>query len=231
MEEKTFPKAVGSKFFPDGQVRPFPGNSIICHLTGAAALTGVLDRLHERLRLSNAARCYTLLPPSSWHMTVFDCVCDQRRETAPASRWPVNLARDIPLAEINERFEALLRAERFGPKLTFAMRIKEPRPLGGGICIDLEPAGAEEDRAIRALRTRIAGTLGFELPNPDTYTFHISLAYIIEFPSDTEKSELISILSKETETIRSSVGHFIAGPPEFCHFNDMFAFSRRLYLQ
>jgi len=28
-----------------------------------------------------------------------------------------------------------------------------------------------------------------------------------------------------------SLDPFRVGPPEFCHFNDMFAFSRRLYLR
>ena len=160
-------------------------------------------------------------------MTVFNGVCDQERD---AALWPEDLPRDLPLAEIDRIFEARLRAERFGPELSFAMRVKRSRPPKSGITIDLEPAGAKEEQAIRALRARLSGTLGFGCPAPDTYIFHITLAYFTRHPTGGEKAEVEGILTGEVEEMTKSLAPFAAGPPEFCLFNDMFAFSRRFYL-
>ena len=160
-------------------------------------------------------------------MTIFNGVCDQERD---AALWPEDLPRDLPLTEIDRRFEARLKAERFGPDSTFAMRVKHSRPMKSVIAIDLEPADAKEEQAIRALRVRLSETLGFGCPAPDTYTFHISLAYFTRHPTSNEKAELEGILSSEVEEMTKSLSPFVAGPPEFCLFNDMFAFSRRLYL-
>jgi hypothetical protein len=227
MDSTTFPRAVGRKFHPGGQIRTFPGNSIVCHVATVASLIERLDRLYERLCLARAAASYTLLPPSSWHMTVFNGVCDQERD---AGLWPADLARNLPQAEIDREFEARLKAERFGPELTFAMRVKCFRPPRSGISIDLEPANAKEEQAIRALRVRLSETLCFSCPAPDTYTFHITLAYFTKHPSHAEKAELENILTGAVEEMTKSLAPFDVGPPEFCQFNDMFAFSRRFYL-
>ena len=227
MDSTTFPRAVGRKFHPGGQVRTFPGNSIVCHVTRVASLIERLDRLYEQLCLARAAASYTLLPPSSWHMTVFNGVCDQERD---AALWPEDLPRDLPMAEIDRRFEARLKAERFGPVLTFGMRVKCFRPPRSGISIDLEPANAKEEQAIRALRVRLSETLGLGCPAPDTYTFHITLAYFTKHPTGSEKAELENILTGAVEEMTKSLAPFDVGPPEFCQFNDMFAFSRRFYL-
>ena len=85
MHSATFPKGVGSKFFPDGQVRAYPGNTVLCHVAGIPPLIERLDKLYGRLLDAEVAQIYTLLPPSSWHMTVFDGVCDGNRN---GERWP-----------------------------------------------------------------------------------------------------------------------------------------------
>ena len=100
-------------------------------------------------------------------MTVFDGVCDGKRNS---ERWPGDLARDAPLPEINHTFEARLKVGRFGPGLSFAMRVRRLRPLMSVIAIELEPADEGEERAIRALRQRLAATLSFDRSAPDSYT-------------------------------------------------------------
>ena len=228
MHSATFPKGVGSKFFPDGQVRAYPGNTVLCHVAGIPPLIERLDKLYGRLLDAEVAQIYTLLPPSSWHMTVFDGVCDGNRN---GERWPGDLDREAPLLEINQTFEARLKAGRFGPGLSFAMRVRRLRPLMNVIAIELEPADEGEERAVRALRERLAATLSFDRSAPDTYTFHITLAYFLRFPDASEKARLESLMTDEIQDMAKSLDPFRVGPPEFCHFNDMFAFSRRLYLR
>ena len=228
MHSATFPKGVGSKFFPDGQVRAYPGNTVLCHVAGIPPLNERLDKLYGRLLDAEVAQIYTLLPPSSWHMTVFDGVCDGNRN---GERWPGDLDREAPLLEINQTFEARLKAGRFGPGLSFAMRVRRLRPLMNVIAIELEPADEGEERAVRALRQRLAATLSFDRSAPDTYPFHITLAYFLRFPDASEKARLESLMTDEIQDMAKSLDPFRVGPPEFCHFNDMFAFSRRLYLR
>ena len=38
-------------------------------------------------------------------------------------------------------------------------------------------------------------------------------------------------MTEEIQDMAKSLDPFRVGSPEFCHFNDMFAFSRRLYLR
>ena len=65
MHSATFPKGIGSKFSPDGQVRAYPGNTVLCHVAGITPLIERLDKLYGRLLDAEVARIYTLLPPSS----------------------------------------------------------------------------------------------------------------------------------------------------------------------
>ena len=80
------------------------------------------------------------------------------------------------------------------------------------------------------MRVRLSETLGLGCPAPDTYTFHITLAYFTKHPTGSEKAELENILTRAVEEMTKSLAPFDVGPPEFCQFNDMFAFSRRSYL-
>ena len=111
------------------------------------------------------------------------------------------------------------------------MRPKRFWPLNTVISLELEPAGSEEEMAIRALRARLAQALGFSHPDPDAYTFHITLAYFFKRPGDAGLVQLEGILAEELQGMAGAVPSFVIGPPEFCHFNDMFAFSRRFFLQ
>ena len=52
--------------------------------------------LHEKLLQSNLSSVITLLPPSSWYITVFEGVCDEVRKPG---FWPSDLAVDAPLED------------------------------------------------------------------------------------------------------------------------------------
>ena len=62
MDSATFPKGLGSKFFPDGRVRAYPGNTVLCHVAGITPLIERLDKLYGRLVDAEMAQIYTLLP-------------------------------------------------------------------------------------------------------------------------------------------------------------------------
>jgi len=66
-----FPIGVPSKFDPEGNVQPFSGNTIIANLSPESELYASLLGLHAKLAASPLASTFALLPPESWHMTIF----------------------------------------------------------------------------------------------------------------------------------------------------------------
>ena len=72
------------------------------------------------------------------------------------------------------------------------------------IAIKLEPADEGEERAVCALRQRLAATLSFDRSAPDTYTFHITLAYFLRFPDASEKARLESLMTDEIQDMAKS---------------------------
>ncbi|WP_313607876.1 DUF1868 domain-containing protein [Rhizobium sp.] len=219
------PSGVPSKFTVDGAVRPFPGNTIICHLSQDSELHTQLTQLALDLDKSNDEALYTLLPPSSWHMTVFEGVCDQVRSPG---FWPADLPTDAPLAECNAAFSRKLSAFDMNTTLPFRMRISGYMPRVDGIGLHLEPSDAAEDDRIRNLRDRLSKELQIRHPSHETYRFHLSIAYFIRFPADDERSALDTMLFKRLQHMPTE---FELAAPEFCFFDDMFEFRRQFFLK
>lgn len=221
------PLDIGRKFHADGAVRHFPGNTIVCHVASQTALIAGLDGLYDRLRQADAAHSFTLLPPSSWHMTLYVGICDQDRRVA---RWPKDLALDAPMKDANLYVEERLRHATFHGPARFHMKVKHFWPLKDGIVLGVEPADATENRAIRALRDDISESVGMRLEGHETYEFHITMAYFVGQPTDTEFTALSALLAEELQNLLETVPVFEVGPPEYCLFNDMFCFQRQFYI-
>ena len=217
-------KWVGKKFETNGCVRPFPGNTILCHLSPDNALRRSLLIIHEKLQNSEFAMSYTLLPPSSWHMTVFDGVCDQIRK--PHS-WPEDLSPHAPLASCNALFEQKLA--RFdpctGPPIRMAVMGLELTE--DGIRLHLTPIGAPEEQRLRRLRDRLSELLQLRHPGHNTYVFHLTIAYrIVHLSRDREEALSALLQGFYNDILRV----FEFDMPEFCLFDNMFAFRHQFYL-
>jgi len=219
------PSGVPSKFTVDGAVRPFPGNTIICHLSQGSELHTLLARLALDLDRSNKGALYTLLPPSSWHMTVFEGVCDQVRTRG---FWPADLPTDASLAECNAAFSQKLSAFDMNITPPFRMRISGYTPRVDGIGLHLETSDPAEEARIRKLRDRLSKELQIRHPSHETYGFHLSIAYFIRFPTDDERSALDTMLFNHLQDMPTE---FELAAPEFCFFDDMFEFRRQFFLK
>ncbi len=75
-----YPRWIGHKFEPDGSVRSFPGHGIMCHLPSHDAMYHALQQFRDDLQQQDFASSLVLLPPSVWHMTVYEGVSDQIRK-------------------------------------------------------------------------------------------------------------------------------------------------------
>lgn len=214
------------KFNPDGTVAHWPGNTIICHIDKRSVPYLALLDTHVALMRSGVTQRLAILPPASYHMTVFEGIAYPQRH----QYYPAGLAPDAGMDACNTYMLDKLRD--FDLDCALPLRVR-PLPLDrqtNRSAIWLEPADSAENRKLRGLRDRLATQLQLKAPNHDTYRFHISLNYITSPMSDAERAQL--------DRVRTAMlGDFIAraptielGRPELTFFDDMFEFRPQLFL-
>lgn len=221
----TYPVGVPSKFSPDGDVQHFPGNTVLARLNPSSELYASMLKLSARLSESHLSSLLAILPPSSWHMTVFEGVCDQVRKPG---FWPSDISIAEPLEGCTQHLTEKLAK--------FGLRCKPPyrftivgfnSPETGGISVHLEPHGADEEARLRGLRDRLSNTLQIRHPQHDSYQFHIGLAYLLRHLTEQQKTELTEMLMDHFRGMPQEVE---LGGPEFCTFENMCKFDQHLWL-
>ncbi|KAJ9160928.1 DUF1868-domain-containing protein [Coniochaeta hoffmannii] len=220
-----YPAGIPGKFDKDGNVQRFPGNTIVCHLSQSSDLYASLLGLYQKLRASPHAHLYTLLPPPSWHMTLFEGVADQVRQPA---YWPSDLPLDTPLAECTDHFAKKLALFDLQCDPPYRMCVRGLDPLKIGIGIHLEPRDAEEESRLRGLRDRISEALNLRHPGHESYGLHFSLAYLLRHLTEEQDADISKLV---LDHLQDAPTDFELGAPEFCTFEDMFAFKRLFYLK
>lgn len=227
------PRDVGRKFFANGQVRPFAGNTIISHLPqqdgGYQAFNAVLD-VYRDMPLHGFSRKLSFLPTSSYHMTVFGGPTDQGRDKA---FWPADVPLDAPIGRCNEILAERLAGFRMGVDLPFRMKIDDRNPPGAAspITLHLAPADEHEAAKLRRVRDGLAERLRLRAADHDRYQFHVTIAYQIEAFTPSEQEAYASAMAGWRAALARRAPIIEIGAPEYCVFEDMFAFQRRFTLR
>ena len=145
--------------------------------------------------------------------------------------WPGDLRGDAALEECTELFERKLKGFELGDDGAppYKLRVAGFSRLEVGIGVAVECVGEEEKKRVRALRDRLVGVLGIRHPVHEVYGFHVSLAYLLRHLSPEQERELRVVLDGFLEEGGRGM-EFELGRPEFCTFEDMFAFERVFYL-
>lgn len=225
VEHPEYPAGVPFKFTPDGKVQPFPGNTIVAHVLPASPLYTSLLALYSGLEESDLSQLYTLLPPSSWHMTLFEGVCDQVRKPG---FWPKDLPLSTPLADVTNHFRKSLEEFKFDVDAPpYELNITGYEPLHVGIGLHVEPATPEEKLRFKGARNRLSQALGMRFPQHDEYSLHISVAYLLRHLSPEQEEGVRSLLQRYFKGLK---GAFELGQPEFCTFENMLKFDRVIFL-
>lgn len=228
----AYPPDVGSKFFPDGRVHPFAGNTIICHLPQQGEAAGCFDAMLDLYREAPRhafLRKVALLPPSSYHMTVFGGANDRprRRES-----WPADLTLDMPIAACSQAIGERLRD--FDPQLTLPIRMRvdpEQRPEPGrALVFHLLPFDDAENARLRGLRDRLADRLKIRGAGHEGYRFHISFGYPLAWFDSAEQAAFERTWRDWATRLAARCPEILLGAPEYCTFEDMFAFHRLFHL-
>ncbi|KAJ7244970.1 RNA ligase/cyclic nucleotide phosphodiesterase [Mycena haematopus] len=218
-ERAKYPGGVPNKFDPEGNVQRYRGNTFICPLSPSSQpeLYSSLLALYEKLRSHHLSHLYALLPPSSWHMTVFDGVC----EVHQPGRWPDDLPVDASLEDCTSLYEKKLSTFDLRCDPPYRLSIAGIDLLPSFIELHLEPHTTEENARIRDLRPAVEAPAYSE--ERSSYTLHLTLAYLLRFLTAEQNQELTALFIEHFEGMPKQ---FELGAPEFCTFENMFAFKR-----
>lgn len=219
-----YPRWIGHKFEPDGTVLPFPGNTLICHLSTQSPLHRSLLDFEEDVKQQDFANLFVFLPSSSWHMTVFEGVSDQIRKR---ESWPGGLALDCSLEECNEHVRKRMASFALPHMPPYCMEVAGWEAIDDGIALKITSKTKEEEQGLRGLRDSIARDLGMQHPGHAKYSFHISIAYSLRFFNQEDRRRITSYLDGWLSRLPRD---FELGAPEYCTFYNMSAFKREFYL-
>lgn len=213
----------------DAGARPVreAGSTVICHIAERAENIA-LAAARDTIRASAAGGCFAWLPPSSYHMTVFDLLLYDRRGPA---QWPSGLAADADEAMADRFMMDRLAALVLTEAAPFHVVSEGVRFHGGGIGVSVTGASDEDERRLRAVRDQLAEASGLaHRPGHESYGFHITLAYLIAWPDAAAAKAGDAALAAASEALPLAAPRFTLGPPELCRFHDMTAFAREAYL-
>jgi hypothetical protein len=201
-------RAVGQKFHEDGSVRHFPGNTIICTIDEDNPAYARLIEVSESVKALSCSGKFTLLPPSSYHMTVIQGVCEEERKPELWSRY---LSLDTPLEETDRFF--MEKWQDIGIPEGFEMKFNYFHTDGTALTINLIPQTQKTANELKTFRDEVAEKLGLRFPNHDDYKFHISIGYKLYELTEEEEHELQSCKRQVEREMQLVL------------FKDMFAFG------
>lgn len=222
---KAPPPYLGVRFDAEGRALRCSGCTVIGHIRSGPVFDALVAA-RDALAAAPGGACFAWLPPSSWHMTLFDGLLHSRRS---AGFWPDALPRDAAETEADAWFLDAVRAAPIAPPAPFALRPTGIAASGGGIGATLEGATPEEEARLRAFRDALAAATGLaDRPGHATYRFHVTLAYALALPADPAGFD--AALAAAGAALIEAAPRVEIGPPEICVFDDMTEFRAQAVL-
>jgi len=212
------------KFHPDGTVKPFAGNTVICHIPQQCRFRDGTVTLHDDLARSSFAHKLGILPPDSYHMTIYPGANDQDRQL---SSWPGGFPLDATIGQCSGILKSRMETARFTCPFPLRVRVDVAKTLnfGGASTLRMIGADAASERDLRSLRDQIAEVYQYRAPDHQTYGFHVTIAYTMAEFSSAEMAEYREVLRNAVERIVSETPVLELGLPEYCTFRDMDRFD------
>lgn len=206
----------GGKFTTDGSVQSWPGNTFVCHVNPQSQAHNDLRALQEEIKMSRFAPFFTFLPPSSFHMTLFEGVSPGVADT---ERLPRGATSEMSRDALTENMLETLEHLSFAPTETVEMA-----SLFCGIGLRVNRVGEQGDTPFRVARDALRTATGINPPGFDGYTFHITLAYLIQWLTEPTAIALAEFSGELAGRYREKLSAIALGPVEFCNFDTMHHF-------
>ena len=210
-------KGAENKFDDQGNTLPFPGCTIICNIPLNTNLSDQIIFFQKKIENFNPEKTYFYLPPSSFHMTLFDC-CNLN--TKNTNYWPSDIDLDMDYKDI--AVELKKRIENYNFPKEFNLKLKT---FFGGYSIILEPFSKNDEKILRNCRDELSSLLKIKFENHQRYTFHITLAYILRQLNETEIKNLIEFNKQLSFNFNKKFPKINFTKPEMCTFKDMLEFK------
>lgn len=210
------PVAVGEKFTPEGVVMRYTGNTFICHIPPESAAHRALTDASLALQAGPLAEAYTFLPPSSFHMTVFEGATDAHRADA---RWPQDLPADLQIEAVTDRFAERIRQLSLPDRVTI-----RSTGLFGGFSVAVTGATEADEASLRNNRVLLRAATGINRPDFESYGFHITLAYLLRWLTLAEAEAVMDLSEHLADELQGKAPEIALNRVEFCAFDDMHAF-------
>jgi hypothetical protein len=162
---------------------------------------------------------------ANWHTTVFIGARDKIRSKG---YWPKDLLLDVPQDEVLELLTDKLRKFDLQCTPPYRMKVSSVGRTNYSINMQLTPETAEEEGRLKDLRNRLSNYLVIRHPQHDSFTFHLTLAYLLRWLDDGQKQELDALLQEHFETMPAQME---LDRPTFCTFQNMKGWSPVLELK
>ena len=210
-------KGAENKFDDKGNPLPFPGCTIICNIPLKTYLSDEIISFQKKIENFNPKKTYFYLPPSSFHMTLFDC-CNLN--TKNTNNWPSNIDPDMDYKDIAIELNNRIKEYIFPEELNLKLKM-----FFGGYSIILEPFSEKDEKILRNCRDELSSLLKIKFENHQRYTFHITLAYILRELNQIEIKNLIEFNKKLSLDFSKKFPKITFTKPEMCTFEDMLEFK------
>ena len=204
------------KFDNDGNPLHWPGCTIICPIQKSSLVSSLLFDVQESFKEIAPKKKYTFLPQSSFHMTLFDC-CNV--STFKTSYWPKYVQETQNYLEIANILSDRLKNFQFPNPLTVKLN-----KFFGGFSTLLTPYSSKDEETLRSCRDDLSKLLGIKFDNHLRYTFHITLAYLLEPLTLEEVRRLLDLEKKLNKKFKNEIPLIYLSQPEICIFKDMHKF-------
>lgn len=215
----TYGRDIGLKFFENGEVRTYHGNTVVADVTPECPAYEIMVALHQMVLDAGLDSHLILMPKDSYHMTVIRGVNDQIRKD---THWPKDLPKDTPMTEVDDYITKAVTSMEMPTRMH--MKFDKARLSDGALTISLLPADEEQNRILREYRDRVANAIGLFLPGHDNYRFHITLAYVRVVAEGEDTARMEAMLEKMNSLIENRPAFDIT-EPYMAYYKDMLAFS------
>ncbi len=224
------PPALRERFNADGTPLPFAGNTVICHVERQSPLMAALKEIQAQGSHWSFGRKITLLPAVSYHMTVFGGAKDKHRRVPGG--WPQGMRVGASMEDCNTEMRKRLEAADFGNYSPLRMRVSpvDVQDTDYSLRLELEPADEIEDRKLRKIRAVLADIMGMRSEGHDRFRFHITVGYLLGWLNHGEMSDYRTSYQQCRDLIAERVPRIEFRQMEFCAFDNMLHFERRLLI-
>ncbi len=206
-----------NKFDDKGNPLPFPGCTIICNIPLNTDLSDEIISFQKKIENFNPEKTYFYLPPSSFHMTLFDCCNFNTKNT---NYWPSDIDPDMDYKDIAIELNKRIQNYIFPKELNLKLKM-----FFGGYSIILETYSEKDEKILRNCRDELSSLLKIKFENHQRYTFHITLGYILRELNQIEIKNLIEFNKKLSLDFSKKFSKITLSKPEICTFEDMLKFK------